>query len=166
MVELLYLCVCCVVSIREGNEKSYQLLRDSLDLYLTINPDNVQYLLLQARLYFHLGIWPEKVVTQNILLRRDLILPFRNHSNVNQHSSAVLRGETNSPDLLRFALRRRCWTSCSTFRHWIPPSTGQWATWCSTHWSISSTRDILQHLRSRDAVLQNTWRSSIQSASS
>uniref|UniRef100_A0A672N9T1 F-box protein 21 n=1 Tax=Sinocyclocheilus grahami TaxID=75366 RepID=A0A672N9T1_SINGR len=44
----------------EGNEKSYQLLRDSLDLYLTINPDNVQYLLLQARLYFHLGIWPEK----------------------------------------------------------------------------------------------------------
>ncbi|XP_053726681.1 F-box only protein 21 isoform X1 [Synchiropus splendidus] len=45
----------------DGNEKSYQLLRDSLDLYLTINPDNVQYLLLQARLYFHLGIWPEKV---------------------------------------------------------------------------------------------------------
>jgi len=38
-------------------------LRDSLDLYLTINPDNVQYLLLQARLYFHLGIWPEKVRT-------------------------------------------------------------------------------------------------------
>lgn len=53
----------CVVSFREGNEKSYQLLRDSLDLYLTINPDNVQYLLLQARLYFHLGIWPEKVRT-------------------------------------------------------------------------------------------------------
>jgi F-box protein 21 len=49
------------MSCREGNEKSYQLLRDSLDLYLTINPDNVQYLLLQARLYFHLGIWPEKV---------------------------------------------------------------------------------------------------------
>ncbi|XP_036383224.1 F-box only protein 21 [Megalops cyprinoides] len=46
----------------EGTEKSYQLLRDSLDLYLTINPDNVQYLLLQARLYFHLGIWPEKVL--------------------------------------------------------------------------------------------------------
>ncbi|XP_068165991.1 F-box only protein 21 isoform X2 [Antennarius striatus] len=46
----------------ERNEKSYQLLRDSLDLYLTINPDNVQYLLLQARLYFHLGIWPEKVL--------------------------------------------------------------------------------------------------------
>ncbi|XP_023684733.1 F-box only protein 21 isoform X1 [Paramormyrops kingsleyae] len=46
----------------EGSEKSYQLLRDSLDLYLTINPDNVQYLLLQARLYFHLGIWPEKVL--------------------------------------------------------------------------------------------------------
>uniref|UniRef100_A0A671LJJ8 Calcineurin B homologous protein 3-like n=1 Tax=Sinocyclocheilus anshuiensis TaxID=1608454 RepID=A0A671LJJ8_9TELE len=46
----------------EGNEKSYQLLRDSLDLYLIINPDNVQYLLLQARLYFHLGIWPEKVL--------------------------------------------------------------------------------------------------------
>ncbi|XP_078101790.1 F-box only protein 21-like [Sander vitreus] len=46
----------------EGNEKSYQLLRDSPDLFLTINPDNVQYLLLQARLYFHLGIWPEKVL--------------------------------------------------------------------------------------------------------
>ncbi|KAL0979054.1 hypothetical protein UPYG_G00179880 [Umbra pygmaea] len=46
----------------EGNEKSYQLLRDSLDLYLTVNPDNIQYLLLQARLYFHLGIWPEKVL--------------------------------------------------------------------------------------------------------
>ncbi|KAI5088148.1 F-box only protein 21, partial [Silurus meridionalis] len=46
----------------EGSEKSYQLLRDSLDLYLTIDPDNVQYLLLQARLYFHLGIWPEKVL--------------------------------------------------------------------------------------------------------
>ncbi|CAG08150.1 unnamed protein product, partial [Tetraodon nigroviridis] len=45
----------------EGNEKSYQLLRDSLDLYLTINPDNVQYLLLQARLYFHLGIMARKV---------------------------------------------------------------------------------------------------------
>ncbi|XP_071013212.1 F-box only protein 21-like isoform X3 [Oncorhynchus clarkii lewisi] len=51
-----------ISSLREGNEKSYQLLRDSLDLYLTINPDNVQYLLLQARLYFHLGIWPEKVL--------------------------------------------------------------------------------------------------------
>lgn len=51
----------CLFSFSEGNEKSYQLLRDSLDLYLTINPDNVQYLLLQARLYFHLGIWPEKV---------------------------------------------------------------------------------------------------------
>lgn len=58
----------CVVSFREGNEKSYQLLRDSLDLYLTINPDNVQYLLLQARLYFHLGIWPEKVSTHNLML--------------------------------------------------------------------------------------------------
>ncbi|XP_061880114.1 F-box only protein 21 [Entelurus aequoreus] len=46
----------------EGNEKSYQLLRDTLDLYLTLNPDNVTYLLLQARLYFHLGIWPEKVL--------------------------------------------------------------------------------------------------------
>uniref|UniRef100_A0A673H917 F-box only protein 21-like n=1 Tax=Sinocyclocheilus rhinocerous TaxID=307959 RepID=A0A673H917_9TELE len=52
----------CQYQRREGNEKSYQLLRDSLDLYLTINPDNVQYLLLQARLYFHLGIWPEKVL--------------------------------------------------------------------------------------------------------
>lgn len=47
---------------RESNEKSYQLLRDTLDLFLTINPDNVPYLLLQARLYFHLGIWPEKVL--------------------------------------------------------------------------------------------------------
>ncbi|XP_049619115.1 F-box only protein 21 isoform X2 [Syngnathus scovelli] len=46
----------------EINEKSYQLLRDTLDLFLTINPDNVPYLLLQARLYFHLGIWPEKVL--------------------------------------------------------------------------------------------------------
>ncbi|XP_019741245.1 F-box only protein 21 [Hippocampus comes] len=46
----------------ESNEKSYQLLRDTLDLFLTINPDNVPYLLLQARLYFHLGIWPEKVL--------------------------------------------------------------------------------------------------------
>lgn len=53
------------VTQRDGNEKSYQLLRDSLDLYLTINPDNVQYLLLQARLYFHLGIWPEKVRASN-----------------------------------------------------------------------------------------------------
>lgn len=58
----------CVMSFREGNEKSYQLLRDSLDLYLTINPDNVQYLLLQARLYFHLGIWPEKVSICNVRL--------------------------------------------------------------------------------------------------
>lgn len=54
-----------MLPFREGNEKSYQLLRDSLDLYLTINPDNVQYLLLQARLYFHLGIWPEKVRTHS-----------------------------------------------------------------------------------------------------
>lgn len=53
--------------LRDGNEKSYQLLRDSLDLYLTINPTNVQYLLLQARLYFHLGIWPEKVRMQRPL---------------------------------------------------------------------------------------------------
>lgn len=55
-----------VVTFREGTEKSYQLLRDSLDLYLTISPDNVQYLLLQARLYFHLGIWPEKVRMQRL----------------------------------------------------------------------------------------------------
>lgn len=65
----------CVVSFREGNEKSYQLLRDSLDLYLTINPDNVQYLLLQARLYFHLGIWPEKVRTHKLLRKKDDIDP-------------------------------------------------------------------------------------------
>lgn len=66
---------CTVRSLlREGNEKSYQLLRDSLDLYLTINPDNVQYLLLQARLYFHLGIWPEKVKTHNPMLFSNLLI--------------------------------------------------------------------------------------------
>ncbi|XP_078523250.1 F-box only protein 21 isoform X2 [Lissotriton helveticus] len=47
---------------RESSDQSYQLLRDSLDLYLAMFPDNVQYLMLQARLYFHLGIWPEKVL--------------------------------------------------------------------------------------------------------
>ncbi|XP_070131530.1 F-box only protein 21 isoform X10 [Equus przewalskii] len=47
---------------REGIDQSYQLLRDSLDLYLAMYPDQVQLLLLQARLYFHLGIWPEKVL--------------------------------------------------------------------------------------------------------
>lgn len=47
---------------REGIDQSYQLLRDSLDLYLAMYPDQVQLLLLQARLYFHLGIWPEKVI--------------------------------------------------------------------------------------------------------
>lgn len=47
---------------RESTDQSYQLLRDSLDLYLTMYPDNVQHLMLQARLYFHLGIWPEKVL--------------------------------------------------------------------------------------------------------
>ncbi|XP_035113652.1 F-box only protein 21 isoform X4 [Callithrix jacchus] len=46
----------------EGIDQSYQLLRDSLDLYLAMYPDQVQLLLLQARLYFHLGIWPEKVL--------------------------------------------------------------------------------------------------------
>jgi hypothetical protein len=51
----------CVVP-REGIDQSYQLLRDSLDLYLAMYPDQVQLLLLQARLYFHLGIWPEKVI--------------------------------------------------------------------------------------------------------
>lgn len=51
----------CVV-LREGIDQSYQLLRDSLDLYLAMYPDQVQLLLLQARLYFHLGIWPEKVI--------------------------------------------------------------------------------------------------------
>lgn len=49
-------------SAREGIDQSYQLLRDSLDLYLAMYPDQVQLLLLQARLYFHLGIWPEKVI--------------------------------------------------------------------------------------------------------
>ncbi|XP_030074049.1 F-box only protein 21 [Microcaecilia unicolor] len=47
---------------RESSDPSYQLLRDSLDLYLAMYPDNVQHLMLQARLYFHLGIWPEKVL--------------------------------------------------------------------------------------------------------
>uniref|UniRef100_F7FWA8 F-box protein 21 n=2 Tax=Ornithorhynchus anatinus TaxID=9258 RepID=F7FWA8_ORNAN len=47
---------------RERTDQSYQLLRDSLDLYLAMYPDHVQHLLLQARLYFHLGIWPEKVL--------------------------------------------------------------------------------------------------------
>ncbi|XP_034954714.2 F-box only protein 21 [Zootoca vivipara] len=47
---------------RESTDQSYQLLRDSLDLYLAMYPDNVQHLMLQARLYFHLGIWPEKVL--------------------------------------------------------------------------------------------------------
>ncbi|GCB63362.1 hypothetical protein scyTo_0009651 [Scyliorhinus torazame] len=47
---------------REGSDQSYQLLRNALDLYLTLAPDDVQYLMLQARLYFHLGINPEKVL--------------------------------------------------------------------------------------------------------
>jgi F-box protein 21 len=47
---------------REGIDQSFQLLGDSLDLYLVMYPDQVQLLLLQARLYFHLGIWPEKVL--------------------------------------------------------------------------------------------------------
>lgn len=74
---------CTVVSFREGNEKSYQLLRDSLDLYLTINPDNVQYLLLQARLYFHLGIWPEKV-------RRHKPDHFRIVKSINSYSASSI----------------------------------------------------------------------------
>ncbi|XP_044146683.1 LOW QUALITY PROTEIN: F-box only protein 21 [Bufo gargarizans] len=53
---------------RESKDGSFMLLRVSLDLYLTMYPDSVQHLLLQARLYFHLGIWPEKVldILQNI----------------------------------------------------------------------------------------------------
>lgn len=47
---------------REASDQSYQLLRNALDLYLTLAPDDVQYLMLQARLYFHLGINPEKVL--------------------------------------------------------------------------------------------------------
>uniref|UniRef100_UPI00398F5992 F-box only protein 21 isoform X2 n=1 Tax=Pristiophorus japonicus TaxID=55135 RepID=UPI00398F5992 len=47
---------------REGNDQSYQLLRNALDLYLTLAPDDVEYLMLQGRLYFHLGINPEKVL--------------------------------------------------------------------------------------------------------
>ncbi|XP_069816848.1 F-box only protein 21 isoform X1 [Dendropsophus ebraccatus] len=53
---------------RERKDRSFMLLRVSLDLYLAMYPDSVQHLLLQARLYFHLGIWPEKVldILQNI----------------------------------------------------------------------------------------------------
>ncbi|KAM9330908.1 F-box only protein 21 [Gastrophryne carolinensis] len=53
---------------RDNNDSSFMLLRVSLDLYLAMYPDSVQHLLLQARLYFHLGIWPEKVldILQNI----------------------------------------------------------------------------------------------------
>ncbi|XP_075691364.1 F-box only protein 21 isoform X2 [Rhinoderma darwinii] len=53
---------------RESKDRSFMLLRVSLDLYLAMYPDSVQHLLLQARLYFHLGIWPEKVldILQNI----------------------------------------------------------------------------------------------------
>lgn len=43
---------------------------------------------------------------------------------------------------------------------------GQWVTWYSIHWSTSSTRNILLHLRWRSVALQNTWRSSILLASS
>jgi len=52
---------------RESTDQSYQLLRDSLDLYLAMYPDNVQHLMLQARLYFHLGIWPEKVLRHSVV---------------------------------------------------------------------------------------------------
>ncbi|KAG8456168.1 hypothetical protein GDO86_002095 [Hymenochirus boettgeri] len=53
---------------RESKDRSFMLLRVSLELYLVMYPDSVQHLLLQARLYFHLGIWPEKVldILQNI----------------------------------------------------------------------------------------------------
>ncbi|XP_072272048.1 F-box only protein 21 [Pyxicephalus adspersus] len=53
---------------RESKDRTFMLLRVSLDLYLAMYPDSVQHLLLQARLYFHLGIWPEKVldILQNI----------------------------------------------------------------------------------------------------
>ncbi|XP_053557660.1 F-box only protein 21 [Bombina bombina] len=47
---------------RESKDRSFMLLRVSLDLYLAMYPDSVQHLLLQARLYFHLGLWPEKVL--------------------------------------------------------------------------------------------------------
>lgn len=49
------------------------LLRVSLDLYLAMYPDSVQHLLLQARLYFHLGIWPEKVKKQKTKTKNMLI---------------------------------------------------------------------------------------------
>ncbi|XP_043924225.1 F-box only protein 21 isoform X2 [Protopterus annectens] len=47
---------------RESCHQSYQPLRDSLDLYLVMNSDNINHLMLQARLYFHLGMRPEKVL--------------------------------------------------------------------------------------------------------
>lgn len=139
----------CVLSVRDGNEKSYQLLRDSLDLYLTINPDNVQYLLLQARLYFHLGIWPEKVGTRT-----------------NIFAGKLTADSMQTFDASLFVVGRRFWTSCSTFRRWTRPSTGLWATWSSTHWNTSSTRNTRRHPRRRGAALRSTWRSSMQSVSS
>uniref|UniRef100_A0A4W3HMF4 F-box protein 21 n=1 Tax=Callorhinchus milii TaxID=7868 RepID=A0A4W3HMF4_CALMI len=73
----------------EGNasDESYQLLGNTLDLYvtlttidlcLTLTPDDVQYLMLPARLYFQLGINPEKVL--DILQRVQVIDP--SHHNV------------------------------------------------------------------------------------
>lgn len=82
------------------------------------------------------------------------------------HRTAILRGHT--PDIntlwIDFYPFPRCLTSCSIFRHWIPPSTERWVTWCNIRWSTSSTRNTLWHPRWRGVVLQNTWKSSIQSA--
>lgn len=129
---------CCsvlhgVVTFRESNEKSYQLLRDSLDLYLTINPDNVQYLLLQARLYFHLGIWPEKVQDA-----KTLWFP---------PSSKLTIVWIYAIVCCVWSSCRRSSTSCSTFRPWTPPSMEQWVTWCSILWSTFSTKNIPPHPR-------------------
>lgn len=82
------------------------------------------------------------------------------------HRTAILRGHI--PDIntlwIDFYPFPRCLTSCSIFRHWIPPSTERWVTWCNIRWSTSSTRNTLWHPRWRGVVLQNTWKSSIQSA--
>lgn len=47
---------------QEGIDASHQLRQDSLDLFVAMYPGEVQLLLMQARLYFHVGIWPEKVL--------------------------------------------------------------------------------------------------------
>uniref|UniRef100_A0A4W3HTS1 F-box protein 21 n=1 Tax=Callorhinchus milii TaxID=7868 RepID=A0A4W3HTS1_CALMI len=74
-----------------ASDESYQLLGNTLDLYvtlttidlcLTLTPDDVQYLMLPARLYFQLGINPEKILFSvlDILQRVQVIDP--SHHNV------------------------------------------------------------------------------------